>query len=470
MLLWFRNDLRIHDNPALHYFLHQTSTIQSASKKALFFVSSTQWNKHGDAKIKVDLALRHVNGLAQELQTFGIELLVAHCETFDDQVTYLTNYCAQHSISEIVVNEQPEINEQQRDIKVRESGLTLTCFESDVIVPKGRVLNQSGEMFKVFTPFKKAWLKHVREYGFDYIDKEQVSRFQRKQIDSAANKVSQVVNTQQISNAWPLVDVVEQQVIPAFLQDKFYEYHQERDIPSVKGTSGLSPYLAIGALSPRYLLRQILSNEPDLLLASDQDKFVWLNELIWREFYRHLLHHFPRLCKGKNFNSKYDGLKWRDDDHAFSLWCEGKTGYPIVDAAMRQLNQTGWMHNRLRMIVASFLTKHLLIDWRKGEQYFMSQLIDGDLAANNGGWQWAASTGCDAQPYFRIFNPIRQSEKFDPDGTFIRKYLPELHDIPNKYIHFPHAYLQELAHDTYWPAMVDHKAARERALATYKEQ
>jgi len=470
MLLWFRNDLRIHDNPALHYFLEYVQTKESAFNKALFFVSSTQWQRHQDAKIKIDLALRHVNWLAQELTTYGVELAVIHCQTFDDQVNYLAQYCDEQGISEVVVNSQPEVNEQQRDKKLGDLGLTVTCFESDVIVPKGRVLNQSGEMFKVFTPFKKAWLKYVREHGFEYINKRQLAAY----VVEPDNKLTpasppDIVNTDKCSHAWPLVDVVERQVIPAFLQDKLYDYHQERDIPSVKGTSGLSPYLAIGALSPRYLLRQLLSNEPDLLLASDQDKFFWLNELIWREFYRHLLHHFPRLCKGHNFNAKYDGLKWREDKHTFTQWCEGKTGYPIVDAAMRQLNQTGWMHNRLRMIVASFLTKHLLIDWRKGEQYFMQHLIDGDLAANNGGWQWAASTGCDAQPYFRIFNPIRQSEKFDPDGTFIRKYLPELHDIPNKHIHFPHAYLQESSGDTYWPAIVDHKAARERALSAYKE-
>jgi deoxyribodipyrimidine photo-lyase len=213
----------------------------------------------------------------------------------------------------------------------------------------------------------------------------------------------------------------------------------------------------------------LLQRHPDILHASDSGHFVWLNELIWRDFYRHLLYHFPRLSQEQNFNQKYNSMQWLNNKSHFSLWCQGQTGYPIVDAAMRQLNQTGWMHNRLRMIVASFLTKHLLIDWRWGERYFMSKLIDGDLAANNGGWQWAASTGCDAQPYFRIFNPIRQSERFDLKGAFIRKYLPELKDVPDNKIHFPHDFIEASAMQCYWPAMVDHKAARARALAFYKD-
>ena len=192
--------------------------------------------------------------------------------------------------------------------------------------------------------------------------------------------------------------------------------------------------------------------------------------MIWREFYRHLLFHFPNLCQHKNFNAKYNNLPWPNNAQYIQAWQQGKTGYPIVDAAMRQLNQTGWMHNRLRMIVGSFLTKHLLVDWRLGEQYFMSKLIDGDLAANNGGWQWCAGTGCDAQPYFRIFNPITQSERFDACGDFIRKYVPELTDVPNQYIHFPHDYLATQTHYStmYCSPIVEHKEARSAALAFYQ--
>ena len=225
-------------------------------------------------------------------------------------------------------------------------------------------------------------------------------------------------------------------VVNRFISDKLADYQEYRDFPAIKGTSGLSPYLALGIVSAKQLLAQVQLHFPEVLENPSKAEFCWVNEIIWREFYRHLIVAYPKLCMGFNFNDKYDAVAWREDDSQFQAWCQGKTGYPIVDAAMRQLNKTGWMHNRLRMIVASFLTKHLLIDWRKGEHYFMSKLIDGDLASNNGGWQWAASTGCDAQPYFRVFNPITQSERFDPDGTFIRTYVPELKDVPAKHIHF----------------------------------
>jgi len=253
-----------------------------------------------------------------------------------------------------------------------------------------------------------------------------------------------------------------------FFSQKLTDYGQLRDIPSLKATSGLSAYLAAGVISPKTILATLLRYQPDILSDTNSEAFTWLNELIWREFYRHLLFHFPDLCKHQCFNEKYQNLAWPVNQAFFNAWCQGKTGYPIVDAAMRQLIQTGWMHNRLRMIVASFLTKHLLIDWRLGERFFMQHLIDGDLAANNGGWQWSAGTGCDAQPYFRIFNPITQSQRFDPSGKFIRKYLPELADIPDKYIHFPHEFISKNQLQCYWPAIVEHKVAREQALRFYR--
>ncbi|WP_206484310.1 deoxyribodipyrimidine photo-lyase [Thalassotalea sp. G2M2-11] len=451
MLLWFRHDIRVHDNSALEYFL----THRKNTDKAIYYVLDELWQDYHWSAIKIDFIKRHLELLTKQLAQLGIELVIHKVADHQAQVAHLSQYCQQHNIDTLVVNREHEINEVRRDQQLIKQGLKLQYFESDVIVPKGRVLNQSGEMFKVFTPFKKAWLSYVRDHGVDYI-----ARYD--QLGDTAQETEH-----SLSSSWPLVDTVEAQVIPQFLDDKLEDYHHQRDIPSIKGTSGLSPYLAIGVLSPRYLLRLLLQGYPDLLLSSDSSRFSWLNELIWREFYRHLLDAHPRLCMHQNFNQKYDHLRWRDDSQAYQAWCQGKTGYPLVDAAMRQLVQTGWMHNRLRMVVASFLTKHLLIDWRLGEQFFMQHLIDGDLAANNGGWQWAASTGCDAQPYFRVFNPIRQSERFDPKGDFIRKYIPELNDVPNKHIHFPHYYLADKQHQ-YWPAIVEHKAARERAIAFFK--
>ncbi|EAC1534127.1 deoxyribodipyrimidine photo-lyase, partial [Escherichia coli] len=251
-----------------------------------------------------------------------------------------------------------------------------------------------------------------------------------------------------------------------FCQNGAGEYEQQRDFPAVEGTSRLSASLATGGLSPRQCLHRLLAEQPQALDGGAGS--VWLSELIWREFYRHLMTYYPSLCKHRPFIAWTDRVQWQSNPAHLKAWQEGKTGYPIVDAAMRQLNSTGWMHNRLRMITASFLVKDLLIDWREGERYFMSQLIDGDLAANNGGWQWAASTGTDAAPYFRIFNPTTQGEKFDREGEFIRQWLPELRDVPA--VHEPWKWAEKTGVTLDYPQpIVDHKEARLRTLAAYEE-
>jgi len=485
LLLWFRNDLRTHDNPALHYFLSQYDV--ALPRKAIFFITEKQWQVHDWSPIKIDFIKRHAQALVKELALLNIQLELIELDDFNQQATYLANYCQQHNITEVVANSEVEFNEEQRDKAIITSGIPLTLFEADVIVPKGKVLNQSGQMYKVFTPFKRAWLTYIRQAGFNYLgkvsnplgqaDNTMISNTDHQDdypidVDDLANSQSHgEVNTdneESVSSTWPLANIFEQQVLPAFFQKKVSAYKQNRDIPSIKGTSGISPYLAAGVISPRYVLRLLLNKYPDLLVASDSEEFTWLNEIIWREFYRNLIFHEPRLCKHQCYKENYQSMQWQNNATLFDAWCEGKTGYPLVDAAMRQLNQTGWMHNRLRMVVASFLTKHLLVDWRLGEKYFMQHLIDGDLASNNGGWQWAASTGCDAQPYFRIFNPIRQSERFDPKGDFIRKYIPELTAVSDKAIHFPHQYIKDHGLSIYWPAIVEHKEARVKALAFYK--
>ena len=253
----------------------------------------------------------------------------------------------------------------------------------------------------------------------------------------------------------------------AFCQQPAADYEGQRDFPAVEGTSRLSPCLAIGVLSPRQCLHRLLTEHPAALDGGAGA--TWLNELIWREFYRHLMVYYPKLCKGRPFVAWTDKVAWREEDGALQAWQRGETGFPIVDAAMRQLNATGWMHNRLRMIVASFLTKDLRLDWRAGERYFMSQLIDGDLAANNGGWQWAASTGTDAAPYFRIFNPTTQGEKFDKQGVFMRRWLPELAKVPEKALHQPWVWADKQGVTLDYPRpIVDHKQARQETLAAWE--
>jgi deoxyribodipyrimidine photo-lyase len=245
-------------------------------------------------------------------------------------------------------------------------------------------------------------------------------------------------------------------------------YAEQRDLMGAEGTSRLSPYLRLGMISPRQCVAAARAATPGL--GPD----TWLGELAWRDFYVQVLYHNPHVLHGA-FKPAYDALAWENDADLFAAWCEGRTGYPIIDAAMRQLSQEGWMHNRARMIVASFLTKDLLIDWRWGERHFMQLLVDGDPAANNGGWQWAAGTGTDAQPYFRIFNPTSQGEKFDPEGVYVRRYVPELANVPNRHIHAPHlmAPVEQARADIHvgrnYPApIVDHKERRMRALAMYQ--
>lgn len=474
-LLWFRNDIRIEDNPAL------VNAIDNGVTEAIFIATPKQWHEHNWSAIKVDFLRRHVEHLSEQLKQFNIHLTVIEVNDFAEQITFLKNYCLDNDIRQVFANSELEFNEVKRDNKIIEIGIPLSLTEADVVVPKGAVLNKIGEPYKVFTPFSKAWLAHVRQHSFPFVTVKTFSgNLYNNNISKNTFNWSYPVKD---SSAWPLADLFLKNNFVNFLNSGITRYKNNRDIPSVDGTAKISPYLAIGAISPRYVLNHLLHIYPDLLLGSPEQPATWLNELIWREFYRNLLFHFPNLCCHYNYNEQYNNLEWLNNKKHFEAWCNGNTGYPIVDAAMKQLTQTGWMHNRLRMIVASFLTKHLLIDWRWGEQYFMQHLIDGDLASNNGGWQWAASTGCDAQPYFRIFNPINQSKRFDPTGTFIRRYIPELIGCSDKDIHFPSnaqrvnlLAQKSLVHDDvtqsespdYSLPIVDHRAARERALTCFK--
>ncbi|CAK1692581.1 deoxyribodipyrimidine photo-lyase [Vibrio crassostreae] len=473
-ILWIRRDLRIHDNPAL------VAAVENGVSIAVFISTPQQWQQHHLAPIKADFIYRHLKQLESQLAEFGISLLHLKASDFDDQARQLIELYEQLDAKCVYANSEPEVDEQTRDQQMISNGVNLQISSCDVMLPLGSVLNKQGEMFKVFTPFKNAWLKEVQVKGIICspapIVPAKLQQTQRPQSqlpdDLKASRISADYDfdfPRVDSSRWPLSQDVLGNVIPNFLTNKVNDYTRLRDIPSVKGTSGLSPYLAIGAVSPRWLAIQLIQQQPDLLFDTQLPAFSWLNELIWRDFYKHLMFHHPKLVKGANFQQKYNGLDWYQDHPSFKAWCEGKTGYPLVDAAMRQLVETGWMHNRLRMVVASFLTKHLLIDWRWGERFFMSHLIDGDFSANNGGWQWASSTGCDAQPYFRIFNPITQSEKFDPKGIFIRKYIPELQNIPDKHVHFPHDFIAKNGIDSeYWQPIVEHKQARLRALAFFK--
>ena len=424
-LVWFRRDLRLHDNLALAAACRD----RTAQVIALYISTPEQWKAHEMAPRQAAFVSAQLNALQTALAEKGIPLLFDEVADFAASVETVKNVCAQHSVSRLFYNYQYEINERQRDVAVEKVLPHVVCegFDDSVILPPGAVMTGNHEMYKVFTPFKNAWLKRIKEGVPECVSAPKVR--ESGALDAPLTSITlsypqQDFDTQRF--------VAEEKLAIAqlrqFCQQAAREYEQRRDFPAVDGTSRLSASLATGGLSPRQCLNRLLAEQP--LALEGGEGSVWLNELIWREFYRHLMTYHP---------------------------------------AMRQLNATGWMHNRLRMITASFLVKDLLIDWRKGEQYFMSQLIDGDLAANNGGWQWAASTGTDAAPYFRIFNPTTQGEKFDRDGEFIRQWLPELRDVPGKAIHDPWTWAEKAQVTLNYPRpIVDHKQARLATLAAYE--
>lgn len=461
-LVWFRADLRIHDNLALAAACRD----KHARVLALFIATPQQWREHAMAPRQAAFLHAHLNDLQQQLADRNIPLLYAQVADFAAQGEKVAQLCAEHEVTHLFYNYQYELNEQQRDRQLERALQNVTCqgFDDSVILPPGSVMTGSHEMYKVFTPFKNAWLRRLKE-GLPECAAAPAVRESEKVTPAALDfdYLQQPFDT----DLFPASEREAIARLRQFCQQGAGEYEAQRDFPAIEGTSRLSACLALGVLSPRQCLHRLLAEQPEALEGGPGA--VWLNELIWREFYRHLMTYHPDLCKYRPFIRWTDNVEWQSDDVQLKAWQEGQTGYPIVDAAMRQLNETGWMHNRLRMITASFLVKDLLIDWRAGERYFISQLIDGDLAANNGGWQWAASTGTDAAPYFRIFNPTTQGQKFDSDGVFIRRWLPELATVPDKAIHDPWIWADKQGVTLAYPRpVVDHKQARVATLAAYE--
>jgi deoxyribodipyrimidine photo-lyase len=271
------------------------------------------------------------------------------------------------------------------------------------------------------------------------------------------------------SDLWPAGEDAAQDRLQTFIEDRIRAYARQRDLPADDATSRLSPYLTIGAISSRRCVQAAVAANHNSLNGRKSGAATWISEIIWREFYRHFLAAFPRVSMNRPFRLRTDKLPWRHDEDQFTAWCQGMTGVPIVDAGMRQLRQTGWMHNRLRMITAMFLSKDLFIDWRWGERHFMRHLIDGDLASNNGGWQWSASTGADAAPYFRVFNPYRQGRRFDPEGDFVHRYVPELAEVPSRCVHDPSLLPARLRSRLDYPEpIVQHAPAAARAVAAFR--
>jgi deoxyribodipyrimidine photo-lyase len=458
-LVWFRRDLRDHDHAALCAALGQARAVYCAfvfDSEILAALPSTHDRRlqfiH-DSLAELDAALRARGG----------GLIVRHGRASE----IIPGLVSELGVAAVFANRDYEPYAKQRDGTVAETllaaGIAFELCKDQVIFDGNEVLTQSGKPFSVFTPYKNAWLKRLTatdcapyaNSGGQLAGSALAGLPTLPEIGFATTDPGSLGISPGMSGADKLWD--------KFRDSHIGQYRELRDFPAANGSSCLSVHLRFGTISIRRLVRAALELQAD----------TWLSELIWRDFYFMILDHFPHAAKGA-FKPEYNAIRWNDWPAGFAAWCAGQTGYPLVDAAMRQLNQRGWMHNRLRMVVASFLTKDLGLDWRLGEQYFADQLIDFDLAANNGGWQWAASTGCDAQPYFRIFNPVTQSEKFDPEGKFIRQYVPELAAVANRHIHAPWrmGHLEQKALGVivgrdYPSPIVDHAQARVDTLARY---
>ncbi|KGY10096.1 deoxyribodipyrimidine photo-lyase [Vibrio sinaloensis] len=463
-IVWLRRDLRTIDNTALNAAIESREPVIAA-----FVATPDSWREHKMAPIQADLIKRRLVELKSELSELNIPLIYSEAPDYSSSVDVLLRWVKQYGVTNVHVNKEYELNEVSRDdkaeSKLSELGVMLHRYDDKCHFAPGSVVNKQGHYFKVFTPYKRAYLQKLEQYPVQVQKVKgavELGRELRPQ-DILQHDLTFSYPTE-CSDVYPVKTTQILELLRAFVNERSDDYQADRDFPSIEGTSRLSPYLAIGALSVRQCMARLLYEQMPPLSEGRQ---TWLSELIWREFYQHLIYFEPKLSRGESFLPWGRHLTWQNDEKRIQAWKEGMTGYPIVDAAMRQLNQTGWMHNRLRMIAASFLIKDLQVDWRIGEDYFMSKLIDGEYSANNGGWQWCASTGCDGQPYFRIFNPTTQGERFDPKGDFVRHWVSELKNVPDKYIHQPSKWAN--AKGVSYPSpIVDHKAQREITLANYK--
>ncbi|MCL5968211.1 MAG: DNA photolyase family protein [Betaproteobacteria bacterium] len=481
-LVWLRRDLRSHDHAALHQALRQcqrvwcvfvfdTDILQPLLERGLQADRRVEFIH--ESLIDLDEQLR---ALGRSNGTEGVGLLVCHGRAIEQ----IPRLAAQLGVQAVYANHDHEPAALARDAQVRgalaHEGVLLHTYKDQVVFERHEILNQSGHAFTVFTPYKKAWLQSLTP---SHTQPHPVERFADALAPFPPGLATGVPPLEALgfvpSNLRELKIRTGSRGALALLEDflaRIEHYGQTRDFPALKGPSYLSVHLRFGTLS----IRQAVRLAHDLHQQGVAGASTWLSELIWREFYQQILAHFPHVAE-RAFKPVYDRIRWEHGKTAqahFAAWCAGQTGYPLVDAAMHQLNQSGYMHNRLRMVAASFLCKDLGLDWRWGERYFADHLIDFDLAANNGGWQWCASSGCDAQPYFRIFNPVLQSEKFDPQGKFIRRYLPPLASLPDAQLHAP---WRASAHDlaaagvvlgrNYPAPLVDHFEARALTLERY---
>ena len=422
-IFWFRRDLRLDDNAGLYHALRVGTPVVP------IFIFDR--NILDELKDRTDRRVQFIHQALQQIQKHLISIGSTLDVRYGSPAEIWKQLIKDYTIANVYLNHDYEPYATKRDADIRnmlkENSISFHTYKDQVTFEKNEVLKDDGKPYTIFTPYSKKWKAKLNDfYSSSFPTKKYFSNFFKQKTKEIPSL--EVMNFKSAAQSFPTKE----------LQTEIIKHYKEqRDYPANAGTSRLSVHLRFGTISIRELVRKAVQlNE------------TFLNELIWRDFYQMILWHFPYVV-GNAFKPEYDNIKWRNNEKEFEAWCKGETGYPIVDAGMRELNDTGFMHNRVRMIVASFLTKHLLTDWRWGEAYFAEKLLDFELASNNGGWQWAAGSGCDAAPYFRIFNPYLQTKKFDPELKYIRQWVPEYEEL------------------TYPPPIVDHETARKRCLEAY---
>ncbi|MCX7893355.1 MAG: DNA photolyase family protein [Burkholderiales bacterium] len=463
-LVWFRRDLRCDDHAALYHAL------KTAGRVFCAFCFDTEILDALPSRTdrRVEFIRAALVELDAALARRGGGLLVRHGRAREE----IPRLAVELGAGAVFANRDYEPAAKERDAAVEralgQAGIAFHAFKDQAVFDTDEVLTQAGTPFSVFTPYRNAWLKKLSPFYLKSYPAEAGGALARPAARGIPALAGIGFRETDLARLAIPTGMSGAEALFADFRARMDAYRERRDFPALKGPSYLSPHLRFGTISIRRLAREAHA-------AATEGAMTWLSELVWRDFYFQILHHHPRVV-AHAFRPEYEDVEFDNDEAKWRAWCEGRTGYPIVDAAMRQINQTGYMHNRLRMIAASFLVKDLHVDWRHGERYFAERLNDFDLAANNGGWQWAASTGCDAQPYFRIFNPVTQSRRFDPEGRFIRRYVPELARVPAKFVHAPWtmpAVEQQacgvVVGRDYPAPIVDHDRAREVTLERYRK-
>ncbi|KAF9438608.1 hypothetical protein BGZ76_006507 [Entomortierella beljakovae] len=457
-LMWFRTDLRLKDNKALYEASMRTKVGgKSSFLIGLFIISTEEWLEHDEAPVKIDFWMRNLEQLKRSLDTLSIPLIVKTAQLKSDLVGVVESVVRDLEISHVFWNSSIMIDEQRRDLVVknalRDIKVRVEESESECIIPPADIKTKNGNPYSVFTPYYNTWCKILESEPYylelteppDNNPPEAKIRYAEYFNSTPPNSYPHALNTDEIMSLYPAGEEAAMDRLEQFLETRAKDYSKGRDIPYQEGTSILSPYLSSGIITTRQCVVAARRANKNKINSGDEGLKSWIKELGWREFYKNILVSFPRVCMNRAFQPKSEKVKWSENEQHFQRWSGGKTGFPIVDA-------------------------DLLIHWRRGETYFMSHLIDGDLASNNGGWQWSASTGTDAQPYFRVFNPLLQSQRFDPNGDYIRKWVPELQSLDNKQIHDPYHSLStnEFKRLRYPKPMVDHASAKKKYIDEFK--